>query len=94
MGNDIASRLPLEIGIHKNQLPFTEQGRHRVILYFHGQRARPRHFRRLDHHFGMDDVRKVLASRHLSHLLPGQQWNLPHVTRNGPARTTHALPIG
>ncbi|MBU6483155.1 MAG: hypothetical protein KGS09_21800 [Nitrospirae bacterium] len=107
MDNDLVSRRPLEIGIHKNHFPFTEQGRHRVILSFHGDGVCPRHVRRLDHRFGMDDTRKVLAYRHPSpsfamnqavqvHGRDSRRFVMQRSSQrmNGPAHTAPALRIG
>jgi len=47
IGEDIVTRLPLALGIHKKDLSLAEQSLHRVIFYFQGDGALPRHVRRL-----------------------------------------------
>src|SRR5438105_1476031 len=78
--DDIVSGLPLAIWIHKNDLPLSEHGLHRGILYFQGDGAFPRNVRRIEHRVGMDDIRKVFACDNLIHLMPVEQRNLPNET--------------
>lgn len=52
-GEDIVLRLSRASGIHKNDVPFCEQGFHRVIVHFQGNGACPRPVCRLEHRCGV-----------------------------------------